>query len=89
MQLCKPYHYTLIEAVEPFKLHPMSMSYINEVLDFFAGSCSLLLVFFMFGVIAAVRPLIGIPIMLLLFQAGFSLGSAIFMVFVCLLIPTC
>jgi hypothetical protein len=30
MQVCKPCHYTLVEAVEPFKLHPMSMSYIYE-----------------------------------------------------------
>ncbi len=33
MQVCKPCHYTLIEAVEPFKLHPMSMSYIYEVFE--------------------------------------------------------
>ncbi len=31
MQVCKPCHYTLIEAVEPFKQHPMSMSYIYEL----------------------------------------------------------
>ncbi len=30
MQVCKPCHYTLIEAVEPFKLHPMSMAYVYE-----------------------------------------------------------
>jgi hypothetical protein len=28
IQVCKPCHYTLVEAVESFKLHPMSMSYI-------------------------------------------------------------
>ncbi len=28
MQVCKPCHYILVEAVEPFKLHPTSMSYI-------------------------------------------------------------
>ncbi len=33
MQVSKPLHYTLIEAVEPFKLHPMSMSYIYEVIE--------------------------------------------------------
>ncbi len=33
MQVCKPCHYTLIEAVEPFKLHPMSMSYLYEVFE--------------------------------------------------------
>ncbi len=33
MQVCKPCHYALIKAVEPFKLHPMSMSYIYEVLE--------------------------------------------------------
>ncbi len=27
MQVCKPCHYTLIEAVEPFKLHPMIVTY--------------------------------------------------------------
>jgi hypothetical protein len=31
MQVCKLCHYTLVEAVEPFKLHPMSMSYIYDV----------------------------------------------------------
>jgi hypothetical protein len=31
MQMCKPYHYALIEAVEPFKLHPMSVAYMYEV----------------------------------------------------------
>jgi hypothetical protein len=30
MQVCKPCHYALVEAVEPFKLHPMSMWYIYE-----------------------------------------------------------
>ncbi len=30
MQVCKPFHYTLVEVVEPFKLHPMSMSYIYD-----------------------------------------------------------
>ncbi len=29
--MCKPCNYTLVEAVGPFKLHPMSMSYIWEV----------------------------------------------------------
>ncbi len=33
MQVCKPCHYALIEAVEPFKLHPMSMSYTYEVFE--------------------------------------------------------
>ncbi len=33
MQVCKPCHYALIEAVEPFKLHPMSMLYIYEMLE--------------------------------------------------------
>ena len=31
MQVCKPYHYAIVEAVEPFKLHPTSMSYLYEV----------------------------------------------------------
>jgi hypothetical protein len=31
--MCKPCHYTFVEAVEPFKLHPMSMSYIFEVFE--------------------------------------------------------
>jgi hypothetical protein len=30
MQVCKPCNYALVEAVEPFKLHPMSMIYIYE-----------------------------------------------------------
>ena len=33
MQVCKPCHYTLSEAVEPFKLHSMSMAYIYEVFE--------------------------------------------------------
>ncbi len=33
MEMCKPCHYALVEAVEPFKLHPMSMSYIYEVFE--------------------------------------------------------
>ncbi len=30
MQVCKPCQYILVEAVQPFKLHPMSMAYIYE-----------------------------------------------------------
>ncbi len=30
MQVCKSCHYALVEAGEPFKLHPMSMAYIYE-----------------------------------------------------------
>jgi hypothetical protein len=33
MQVCKPCYYALIEPVRPFKLHPMSMSYIYEVFE--------------------------------------------------------
>ena len=33
MQVCKPCHYALVEAVEPFELHPMSMAYIYEVFE--------------------------------------------------------
>ncbi len=33
MQVCKPCQYALIEAVEPFKLHPMSIWDICEVLE--------------------------------------------------------
>jgi hypothetical protein len=33
MQVCKPCHYTLVEAVEPFKLHPMSLAYLYEVFE--------------------------------------------------------
>ncbi len=33
MQVCKPCHYDLVEAVEPFKLHPMSMSYIYQKIE--------------------------------------------------------
>ncbi len=35
MQVCKSCHYTLIEDVEPFKLHPMSMLYIYERFEHF------------------------------------------------------
>jgi hypothetical protein len=31
MQVCQPCHYALIEAVGPFKLHPMSMAYLYAV----------------------------------------------------------
>jgi hypothetical protein len=30
MQVCKPCHYALAEAVEPFELHPMSILHIYE-----------------------------------------------------------
>ncbi len=33
MQVCKPCHYALIEAIEPFKLHPMSLAYIYEMFE--------------------------------------------------------
>jgi hypothetical protein len=33
MQVYKPCHYILAEAVEPFELHPMSISYIYEVFE--------------------------------------------------------
>ncbi len=33
MQVCKPCHYTLVEGVEPFKLHPSSMWYIHKVFE--------------------------------------------------------
>jgi hypothetical protein len=33
MQVCKPYHFAMVEAVEPFKLHPTSMSYKYEVFE--------------------------------------------------------
>ena len=33
MQVCKPYHFAMVEAVEPFKLHPTSMSYLYEVFE--------------------------------------------------------
>jgi hypothetical protein len=36
MQVYKPCHYNLVEAVEPFKLHPMSMAYPNEDLSTFS-----------------------------------------------------
>ncbi len=34
MRVCKPCNYTLVEAVEPFKLHPMSMSFIYERFEY-------------------------------------------------------
>ncbi len=33
MQVCKSCNYALVEALEPLKLHPMSMSYIYEVYE--------------------------------------------------------
>jgi hypothetical protein len=33
MQECKPYHYAMVETVEPFKPHPTSMSYLYEVFE--------------------------------------------------------
>ena len=33
MKVCKPYHCIFAEAVEPLKLHPMSMAYIYEVFE--------------------------------------------------------
>ncbi len=33
MQVCKRYHYALIEAVEPFKLHHMSMADLYAVFE--------------------------------------------------------
>jgi hypothetical protein len=34
MQVCKPCHYALSEAVEPFKLHAMSMPYLYERFEY-------------------------------------------------------
>ena len=31
--MCKPYYYAIVEAVEPFTLHPTSMPYIYKVFD--------------------------------------------------------
>ena len=31
--MCKPCHFTIVEAVEPFKLHPTSMSYLFKVFE--------------------------------------------------------
>jgi hypothetical protein len=33
MQVFKPWHYALVETVEPFKLHPMSMAYLFAVFE--------------------------------------------------------
>ncbi len=33
MQVCQQCHLALIEAVEPFKLHPTSMSYIHDMFE--------------------------------------------------------
>ncbi len=37
MQVCKPCRFTLVEAVEPFKLHPMSIAYLYKCLITFSG----------------------------------------------------
>jgi hypothetical protein len=39
MQVCKPCHYALVEAIEPFKLHLMYMSYIYEVFEHLLRFC--------------------------------------------------
>jgi len=31
--MCKSYHYAIVEAVEPFKLHHTSISYLYEVFE--------------------------------------------------------
>ena len=31
--MSKPCHYAMVEAVDPFKVHPTSMSYKNEVFE--------------------------------------------------------
>ena len=31
--MCKPCHFAMVEAVEPFKMHPTSKSYKYEVFD--------------------------------------------------------
>ena len=33
MQECKPYHFVMVEAVEPFKLHITSMSHLYEMFE--------------------------------------------------------
>ena len=38
MQVCKPCHYALVDAVEPLKLHPMSMAYICEKFELSRGN---------------------------------------------------
>ncbi len=35
MQVCKPCHYTLVETVEPFKLHSICKTYLCEVFEHF------------------------------------------------------
>ncbi len=45
MQVCKPCDYALVEAVEPFKLHPMSMSYIYERFELSRGSFGGMIIF--------------------------------------------
>jgi hypothetical protein len=37
MHVCKPCRYTLVEAVDPFKLHPMSMAFYMRCLSTFSG----------------------------------------------------
>ena len=33
MYVCKPWHYTMVQAVEPFKLHPISIKYTCQVFE--------------------------------------------------------
>jgi hypothetical protein len=39
MQECKPYHFAMVEAVEPFKLHITSMSFLYEVFEHLQQFC--------------------------------------------------
>jgi len=41
--VCKPYHYTTVEAVEPFILHPTSMSYLYEVFEHLQLLCCIVI----------------------------------------------
>jgi hypothetical protein len=37
--VCKPYHFAIVEAVEPFKLHITSMSYLYVVFEHLQLMC--------------------------------------------------
>jgi hypothetical protein len=37
MQVCKPCHYALVEDVEPFIMHPMTIFYLYRVFEPFSG----------------------------------------------------
>ena len=57
--MCKSYHYTVVEAVEPFKLHPTSMSYKYEVFEHLQLLCIDIWLYTHSVIITDVSPVLG------------------------------